>query len=291
MISFTPALFVFLAAAVSLVSAQDAQVANAMPTAAPSEDAYLSTMPYDWMQTQGYSSVGCGYGYTKDTSGRCQRENWYTFTGCYQTSTIIRENCGAPATVTKTFTRTKEVTETPMPTTVFVTSTKTKTETKVVDMTEFVTRTEELLTTQLATETEDRTRTVTKTKSKLVTENQTLVQTRTNFLTRTQEVLVTYVQTIPTTIFETYLSTKTIDSTKFETVTATRSITSDVIVTRTRTENETATVTQLREVANTQLSDCLNRCKGSYWNSWTPSQQQHQQAQPSYAAQPSYSGY
>ncbi|KAG8818344.1 hypothetical protein FRC17_010874, partial [Serendipita sp. 399] len=76
MISITPALFVFLAAVVSSVSAQDAQVANAMPTAAPSEDAYLSTMPYDWMQTQGYSSAVCGYGHTRNPSGHCQRESW-----------------------------------------------------------------------------------------------------------------------------------------------------------------------------------------------------------------------
>ncbi|CAG7850290.1 SubName: Full=Uncharacterized protein {ECO:0000313/EMBL:CCA69933.1} [Serendipita indica DSM 11827] len=325
-------------------SAQQAAVANAQPqpTQPPSmaDAPYLSSMPYDWMSTQGYSSVGCGYGYSRGADNRCQRENWYSFSGCYQTTTIIREQCGPPKTVTKTLSRTHTMTEQPAPTTVRVTKTKTMTETKMellstqvllstqihdrittiektktatalltdfrtevvhatTHLTEVATATRDVFSTVtevyttvvpttytsvwLATETEDRTRVVTKTKSAIVTENRVVTSTRTNFLTKTLDLTVTYFQTLPTTIVEHFLSTKTIDRTNVQTVTAVRTFSTDVTLTRTRTEEQTATVTQERLVDNTQLSDCLNTCKGK-WNMLAPahSQQTTAHAQPTY---------
>jgi len=126
---YTPTIVALLAAA-RLATAT--QYPNAMPTPAPTDAPYLSSMPYEWMSTQGYSSVDCGYGYSKDSSGRCTQANWYSFTGCYQTSTVINQECGMPATVTKTLTQTRTMSETPPPTTVYATVTETQTMTDVV---------------------------------------------------------------------------------------------------------------------------------------------------------------
>ena len=39
-----------------------------------------------------YSSMNCGYGYTRDSSGYCVAEGWYsTQMGCYETTIIHRE--------------------------------------------------------------------------------------------------------------------------------------------------------------------------------------------------------
>jgi hypothetical protein len=105
----------FLATAVAVtaivgVSAQQS-VANAAPTPAPNyDDSYTQQMPYTWMTSEGYKSVDCGYGYNKDSSGRCAKADWvrrnpparvlpqtahtftllvqYTFQGCYATTII-----------------------------------------------------------------------------------------------------------------------------------------------------------------------------------------------------------
>jgi len=74
-------MFFIAAAAVAVTaiagaSAQDAAV-NAVPTPAPGYDyAYTQEMPYDWMTSEGYKSVDCGYGYGKDESQHCKKADW-----------------------------------------------------------------------------------------------------------------------------------------------------------------------------------------------------------------------
>jgi hypothetical protein len=39
-----------------------------------------------------YSSMNCGYGYTKNSAGYCEAQQWYeTMLGCYETTIIQRE--------------------------------------------------------------------------------------------------------------------------------------------------------------------------------------------------------
>lgn len=47
-------------------------------TAPPSSSSYdiYSVMPYESMTAGGYSSLACGYGYTKAYDGSCQAESW-----------------------------------------------------------------------------------------------------------------------------------------------------------------------------------------------------------------------
>jgi hypothetical protein len=73
---------------------QQANIANADPAPTPAPTGqyeYLSEMPYSWMATQGYSSVGCGYGYNRDEqSGRCVRADWVSFLEFFFASSFIR---------------------------------------------------------------------------------------------------------------------------------------------------------------------------------------------------------
>ena len=103
----------------------------------------------------------------------------------------------------------------------------------------------------------------------------TVTQMSTQLLTETAYATVTDVVTMPTIVQETYVTTQTIDSTNIQTMTTVRDVTSLVTATNVLTEQETqvlvftfvqsadasfssATVTQVDEVDNTQLSDCLN---------------------------------
>ena len=49
---------------------------NAQYTPPPSTYDIYSAMPYDSMTAGGYSSLNCGYGYTKAYDGSCQAESW-----------------------------------------------------------------------------------------------------------------------------------------------------------------------------------------------------------------------
>ena len=73
--------------ATSSAAASDAQY-----TSPPSStyDIY-SMMPYESMTAGGYSSLACGYGYSKSSDGSCQSQSWYSFSGCYET--IIINEC------------------------------------------------------------------------------------------------------------------------------------------------------------------------------------------------------
>jgi len=71
-------LFIAAAVAVSAIAGASAQsVANAAPTPAPDYDySYTTDMPYNWMTSEGYKSVDCGYGYKKDESQHCAKADW-----------------------------------------------------------------------------------------------------------------------------------------------------------------------------------------------------------------------
>ena len=62
---------------------------SAQYTSAPSSSADIySMMPYESMTAGGYSSMACGYGYTKAYDNSCQSMSWYSFSGCYETIII-----------------------------------------------------------------------------------------------------------------------------------------------------------------------------------------------------------
>ena len=62
-------------------AAQDQQVANAMPTQAPSPEYmpgydYQKAMPYSSMVNGGYQQLDCGYGWYKGSDGKCAKQTW-----------------------------------------------------------------------------------------------------------------------------------------------------------------------------------------------------------------------
>lgn len=50
-----------------------------MATAPPTTTDFYSVMPYSSMTAGGYSSLECGYGYTKGSNGYCEAESWVSF--------------------------------------------------------------------------------------------------------------------------------------------------------------------------------------------------------------------
>lgn len=69
--------FIAAAVAITAIARASAQDPNAAPTPAPGYDyAYTQEMPYDWMTSEGYKSVDCGYGYNKDESQHCTKADW-----------------------------------------------------------------------------------------------------------------------------------------------------------------------------------------------------------------------
>lgn len=69
--------FIATAVAIAAIAGASAQDPNAAPTPAPGYDyAYTQEMPYDWMTSEGYKSVDCGYGYNKDESQHCKKADW-----------------------------------------------------------------------------------------------------------------------------------------------------------------------------------------------------------------------
>ena len=73
-------------------SPKAASPAPTSPPQYPSEN-YASYMPYNQMTNGGYMSLDCGYGYIKDSSGKCTMESWYSYSGnqneCYAQTTVI----------------------------------------------------------------------------------------------------------------------------------------------------------------------------------------------------------
>lgn len=68
-------------------STSDASSAQYTTPPSSSYDIY-SMMPYSSMTAGGYSSLECGYGYSKAYDGSCQTQSWYSFSGCYETIII-----------------------------------------------------------------------------------------------------------------------------------------------------------------------------------------------------------
>lgn len=59
------------------------------PAATQTYDIY-SAMPYTSMTAGGYQQLQCGYGWSKDSQGRCVKDNWVSF---IRTSQDIRRCC------------------------------------------------------------------------------------------------------------------------------------------------------------------------------------------------------
>ena len=57
-----------------------ASAAYSTATAPPTSTTdFYSIMPYESMTAGGYSSLECGYGYTKASNGYCEAESWVSF--------------------------------------------------------------------------------------------------------------------------------------------------------------------------------------------------------------------
>jgi hypothetical protein len=56
---------------------------EAYPTTTAAPDNMYKEMPYSSMVAGGYASMGCGYGYKKDSKGYCSPEDWVSVIRAY----------------------------------------------------------------------------------------------------------------------------------------------------------------------------------------------------------------
>ncbi|KAJ7216133.1 hypothetical protein C8J57DRAFT_1600106 [Mycena rebaudengoi] len=159
------------------------------------------------------------------------------------------------------------------------TDAETETDTKTLDrtITNFMRRTvvstmvvpTTYLKTWVTTPVVDKTKTVEKTKTATVTEDMTRFETKTKTDTLTDRVTMTDTMTVtrPTTILSVWVSTSIKDKTETirNTVTSTRvdSVTETQTTTHLSTETATVTTTNVRNIKETGLSRCLQKCKES----------------------------
>ncbi|THH08355.1 hypothetical protein EW145_g2769 [Phellinidium pouzarii] len=243
--------------------ASSTAVASYAQYTSPPSSSYdiYSIMPYASMTAGGYSSLSCGYGYTKAYDGSCQAESWYTFSGCYETIIINNVEQCYTQTVTETMTQYNTVTET---------MTETMTDTNTITATEIMTSTELVPTTRIwvstevidntitnmytltATETETQINIYTQTATETDTETATSIEqeTQTQFVTMTD--LSTIIQ--PTTYVSVYVSTDIIDNTMTVENTLTATMTDFMTVISTSLATQIQTETQTDEMTVTQIS-------------------------------------
>jgi len=238
----------------------DAEIAS--QTWGPDQGPYKD-MPYKWMRDQGYKQLSCGYGYKKDSDGKCQKEDWYgQDEGCYETIIINKKPRCPVSWVTKTEEEVVTVTETKqVDTTVQQTATRVDVVTETEDKTLVFTQTKEVPTTRIWVSTEIMNETQTKlrtlTETKMQTQTDVLTRTETRVATETAKVIETEQVTrtrvtnvvVPTTFVSVWLSTRVNDRTRTEVVTNSKTVVEQV--TATRTELVTATETEKVAVTRT----------------------------------------
>jgi uncharacterized protein YifE (UPF0438 family) len=187
----------------------------------------------------------------------------------------------------ETLTKLKTMTETKMATqTAVYTQTETQRETQVnrVTETDVVTRTvsKEVVvpTTSVSvwvtTQVNDKTETQVVTKSTTLVNQVTQTQLNTQTETQTQKVAITQTITQPTTSVRVWTTTDVQNETETRVRTLSSTVVQSVTATTVVSEVVTATTTNLRQVKETALMDCLNTCKGQ-WNPMMPAP-----PQPSY---------
>lgn len=71
--------------------------ASSTVTAAPqytsaASSSSMGSADYSSFMSGGYSSMNCGYGYSKASNGACSQQSWYQTSGCYETI-IINNKC------------------------------------------------------------------------------------------------------------------------------------------------------------------------------------------------------